>query len=203
MEIYLIRHTTPDIQKGQCYGQADLDTTDSFEEEASAIRNIIPKNIGHVYSSPLKRCHKLAAHLFPEHDIQFDDRLKEISCGDWELQLWDEIEQEKLKAWMDDFVNVCIPGGESYQHLYDRVVHFFEAMPRHTVPVAIVSHGGVMRSLLSHINQVALKDSFDVFSIRYGCVVRLHLNEGKFQHHILHNPVFEQEQHRPSRETVE
>lgn len=196
MEIYLIRHTTPAIQKGQCYGQADLDTTESFHNEAAAIRRLIPSHIQTVYSSPLKRCRKLAEHLFPEHPIRFDNRLKEISCGEWELQLWDDIDQGLLKAWMDDFVNVCIPGGESYQQLYDRTVHFFEEVPK-THAMAIVSHGGVLRSLLSHINQVALKESFDVFSLRYGCVVKLEVHEQGYRHHILHNPEFEKEQHRP------
>jgi len=33
MEIYLIRHTTPDVAKGICYGQTDLDVANTFEEE--------------------------------------------------------------------------------------------------------------------------------------------------------------------------
>ena len=37
MEIYLIRHTTPKIEKGICYGQADLNVADSFEEEINVI----------------------------------------------------------------------------------------------------------------------------------------------------------------------
>jgi alpha-ribazole phosphatase len=197
MEIYLIRHTTPDIKKGVCYGQADLDTTESFQDEASAISQIIPKEIETVYSSPLKRCRKLAEHLFPQQSIQFDDRLKEIHCGEWEMRPWDDIDQPLLQNWMSDFVHVCIPGGESYTQLYQRVVHFFEAVPK-SGRMAIVSHGGVMRSLLSYINKVALKESFDVFSIRYGCVVKLQMEEEGFKHAILHNPVFEKEQHRPS-----
>ena len=30
MEIFLIRHTTPKIEKGICYGQTDLDITTTF-----------------------------------------------------------------------------------------------------------------------------------------------------------------------------
>ena len=33
MLIHLIRHTTPDIETGICYGQTDLDVSDSFEKE--------------------------------------------------------------------------------------------------------------------------------------------------------------------------
>jgi alpha-ribazole phosphatase len=197
MEIYLIRHTTPDIKKGLCYGQADLDVTESFEQEAQCIRPHLPEHITQVYSSPLQRCRKLAEYLFPDREIVLESRLKEINCGDWELKLWDEIEPSYLQRWMDDFVNTCIPGGESYVQLYERVVQFFESLPRQGA-VALVAHGGVIRSILSHVEQVGLKESFDTFSIRYGCVVRLHLQNNRLTHAIIHNPPAEKEQHRPS-----
>src|SRR5919112_6388007 len=114
MELYLIRHTTPDITKGLCYGQSDLDVTDSFEPEAQCIRPHVPPHISHVFSSPLQRCRKLAEYLFPAQPIVFDDRLKEINCGFWEMKLWDEIDKEHLRSWMDDFVHTSMPGGESY-----------------------------------------------------------------------------------------
>lgn len=198
MEIYLIRHTTPLIEKGTCYGQADLDVTESFAAEAFCIRQHLPKNIEEVYSSPLKRCRQLAEHLFPEHNIRFEDRLKEINCGEWEMKLWDEINSGLLQAWMADFVNVRIPGGESYMDLYHRVSFWFDAMPERKT-IAIVAHGGVLRSLLSHINAVALKDSFDLFKLRYGCVVKVVKENDSFQHSILHNPLAEEEQHRPAK----
>lgn len=197
MEVYLIRHTTPHIEKGTCYGQADLDITASFEEEAQCIRPHLPAHIRTVYSSPLQRCRKLAEYLFPDKEIILDDQLKEINCGDWELKPWDAIEQDNLKKWMDDFVHVTIPGGESYTQLYNRVRHFFDRLPLHQ-PVAIVSHGGVIRSLLSYINNITLKDSFDAFAIRYGCVVKVQAHPNGWRHAVLHNPTSEKEQHRPS-----
>lgn len=196
MEIYLIRHTTPLIKKGTCYGQSDLDVTESFGDEAACIQAHIPAEIEEVYSSPLKRCRQLAEFLFPAHSIQFEDRLKEIHCGEWEMKLWDEINSDRLQEWMADFVNVATPGGESYQDLYDRVSSWFETLPAKKT-VAIVSHGGVIRSLLSHLHSVALKDSFEQFKLRYGCVVKLVKNDKTFRHTILHNPYTVEEQHRP------
>jgi alpha-ribazole phosphatase len=99
---------------------------------------------------------------------------------------------------MSDFVNVVIPGGESYTDLYLRTTSFFRELPLEYKSVAIVSHGGVLRSLLSLINNVALKESFDVFKLFYGCVVRVDKADEGFSHRILHNPVAEKEQHRPS-----
>jgi len=197
MEIYLIRHTTPLVDKGTCYGQADLDVTDTFEQEAACVKQHIPPHVKRVYSSPLKRCKYLAQYLFPQHHIHFDERIMEISCGEWELQPWDAIDRQHLDAWMSDFVNVCIPGGESYVHLYNRVVQFFDEISANLEPTAIVAHGGVLRSLLAYINQLDLKDSFNAYAIRYGCVIRLHVDNENLRHTILHNPESEKEQHRP------
>jgi alpha-ribazole phosphatase len=187
MEIYLIRHTRPNINRDTCYGQADIDVVESFHEEAKCIREYLPEHIEKVYSSPLKRCRQLAEHLFPEHHIHFDDRLKEINCGDWELKLWNDIDQDLLKQWMADFANVVIPGGESYTQLYERAKAFFNSLYMGPKSVAIVSHGGVIRSILSFIENVALMDSFKTFSLFYGCVVRVEVREDKWGHTVLYN----------------
>lgn len=198
MEIYLIRHTTPLIENGTCYGQADLDVTDSFEQEAACIQPYLSPHTEIVISSPLKRCRQLAQYLFPNHSIQYDDRIKEIHCGEWELQPWDVIDKQQLDPWMADYINVQIPGGESYVQLYQRVTTFFEEVIQKYSSLAIVAHGGVIRSLLAYINGVQLKDSFDEFSLRYGCVVKVHWANDQLQHTILHNPDSPKEQHRPA-----
>lgn len=197
-EIYLIRHTTPAVEKGTCYGQADLDVTESFWEEAARIKEYIPAYIQNVYASPLQRCSKLARHLFPSHNISFHDELKEINCGDWELLKWDDIPQEVVMPWMNDFVNVRIPGGESYLDLLARTTTLFEKIAAQQDHAAIVSHGGVMRSILSHLTDTPLIDSFNVFKLQYGCVVKLTLQSNGFVHEILHNIQSTSEQHKPS-----
>jgi alpha-ribazole phosphatase len=61
-----------------------------------------------------------------------------------------------------------------------------------------VSHGGVLRSILSHLTNTALLDSFNVFKLQYGCVVKLYLQEDQFAHEVLHNVQSTSEQHKPS-----
>lgn len=199
MEIYLIRHTTPAVEKGVCYGQSDLDVTDSFIAEAMAIEPHLPKDIAQVHSSPLQRCSKLAQYLFPAHAHTYHDDLMEINCGHWELNKWDDIPQADIMPWMEDFVNVTIPGGESYTTVYKRVVAQFERIAKGLRPAAIVAHGGVIRSILAHITGTALVNSFDVFKLYYGCVVQLSWVDGQWQYKVLHNlPPAEAETHQPS-----
>src|SRR5258706_8175453 len=83
-DIYLIRHTTPAVDKGICYGQTDLDVTESFMDEAAVIRQHLPPVFSSVHSSPLQRCSRLAAHLFPELPLTLHPQLMEIHCGEWE-----------------------------------------------------------------------------------------------------------------------
>lgn len=214
MEIYLIRHTTPGVAKGVCYGQADLDVTESFLSEATIIQQCLPTVVTSVYSSPLQRCKKLAEHLFAGYVIQLHDDLKEINCGKWELQLWDDIPRDEIDPWMNDFVNVRIPGGESYTDVFERVAQYFgKIIARHTSlshngiqpgsadslsRVVIVAHGGVIRSILSYITQTPLVDSFRIFSLNYGCVIKIVRENDRLQHEVLSNIPGAKETHKPS-----
>jgi alpha-ribazole phosphatase len=231
-DIYLIRHTTPAVARGVCYGQTDLDVTESFEEEAEAIRQCLPATIRAVYSSPLQRCTRLAKALFPHLSLQLRDHLMEIDCGQWEMRTWDELPKEEIDPWMADFVNIRIPGGESYLHLHQRVTRCWEdivaeagrtpgaaGMPGAAATpaggrtpgaagmpsgdsggaLAVVAHGGVIRSILSGITQTPLIDSFKVFSLHYACVIRIQRSAGGLTHSILFNRApAEKEQHKPS-----
>ena len=196
--IYLIRHTTPAVNKGICYGHADLDITSSFQDEAAIIRRYLPAGIQQVYSSPLQRCHKLASCLFPNHELTLDDDLKELHCGDWELKNWDDIAKEEIDPWMNDFVNRQVPGGESYVQLYERTVNCFTRIVSLKKTAAIFTHGGVIRSILSYITRTPLIDSFSVFKLHYGCVVKIMLHNSDYQLEILSNIPSAIEQHRPA-----
>jgi alpha-ribazole phosphatase len=187
MEIFLIRHTTPQVEKGTCYGQSDLETADSFHREAALIKNYIPETVDAVYSSPLKRCSRLAKELYPAHTISYHDELKEIHCGEWEMQKWDEIPSEPLQTWMADFVHVPMPGGESYLDLFTRTTGFLKTIISAGQNAAVITHGGVIRSLLSHTTNTPLLQSFDKFQVEYGCVIKLGLQKGLFHHTVLYN----------------
>jgi len=180
-------------------------------EEAEAIRGHLPSGpsgIVAVYSSPLQRCSRLARHLFPDHSPTLLPQLMEVHCGKWEMRSWDELPKEEVDPWMADFVQVRIPGGESYLDLHQRVTQCWDTI-RSTMAVnaggagagdvAIVAHGGVIRSILSGISDTQLIDSFKVFSLYYGCVIRVFWQGGVPQYEILYNQApAEKEQHKPS-----
>lgn len=175
MIVYLVRHTSVVNDRKLCYGQSEMDLTPDFEVEAAAVAAQLPSKIEVCISSPLKRCTQLAEYLCADSSlvVQIDDALKEFNFGEWEQVPWDEIDQQALDAWSKDFVHHPCPGGESFEQLHERVLQFWEQL--HTKyrdqTVLLVTHGGVIRSLLTHAQHKPLKDAFE-FNVEPGAVFR-------------------------------
>ena len=173
MEVYLIRHTTPNITPGLIYGHLEVDLTDSFLQELAIVKQKIPPTFDAVYSSPSLRCTQLARQLTQEFIV--DDRLRELNFGNWEGKTWDTIDQNEAKDWMDDFVNVPTPAGESMLQMNERVTHFWQELLKITHQnVAVVTHGGVIRLLLAADRKLPLASAFEI-KVGYGDVVILTL----------------------------
>ena len=97
--IYLIRHTKPAVDKGVCYGWTDLDVDTSFEKELAVIKEKTGDlSSFQFFASPLLRCKRLANALVGDTDITFDDRLKELSFGDWEGITWEAIGDDTIPS---------------------------------------------------------------------------------------------------------
>ncbi len=145
MDIVLIRHTSVGVPKGTCYGWSDVPVADSFEKEAAETRmNLKDDTFDAVFSSPLTRAAKLAAFCGYDKPI-IDERLKEMNMGDWEMKLFDEIEDENLQKWYDDYMHLAATNGESFPDLYARVSSFLDELKAKPYrKVAVFAHGGVL-----------------------------------------------------------
>src|SRR5690606_12351454 len=123
-------------------------------------------------SSPLKRCKKLALAIAGSNVI-YDDRLMELNFGDWELKEWNKINNHDLDVWMNDFVFVACPGGESYHQMFQRVKDFMEELKSisNKSKALVITHAGVIRAIDSYLNDTDLKDSFNL-KVNYGQVLQ-------------------------------
>ncbi|ESU27028.1 gpmA protein [Flavobacterium limnosediminis JC2902] len=126
-----------------------------------------------IYSSPLQRCTVLADYLSGAN-YQTDSRLMEMSFGDWEMKKWDAIPPEEINPWMNDFVNVKVPNGESFTELYARVIDFTEIVLQSdkTKPIVLITHAGVIRSVLCKISDLPLNDAFQN-KVDFGQVIKI------------------------------
>lgn len=172
MEIYLIRHTAPEIEKGICYGQADIPLKETFQEEATVVLQGIHTPIEKVFTSPSSRCSQLAGLIRDKFQIPMilDTRLQELNFGEWELKPWDAIDPLQLKHWMDDYVTTPATGGESYHDLFRRVQQFWNEITEGPYnSVAVVTHHGVIKSIHAHLHKLRLTDAMSL-NFSYGSV---------------------------------
>ncbi|MFD2890788.1 alpha-ribazole phosphatase [Flavobacterium chuncheonense] len=171
MEVYLVRHTETVCEKGICYGQADVSINEPYEPLFEEIKLALPKETL-VVSSPLQRCTRLA-HYITGQPIKTDSRLMEMNFGSWELQNWNDIPEFELTPWMQDFVSVQVPNGESFTQLYQRVVSFINDLKALTNDkVILITHAGVIRSFLCYHQNLPLKDAFQN-KVAFGEIIKI------------------------------
>jgi len=176
MLIHLIRHTTPDIKPGICYGQADLDLASTFEQEKDSVLDLLLPQYEALYTSPLSRCHRLAKHIKANNMIISDD-IMEYNFGDWELKTWDELREQDSQAWFDDYVNVPAPNGESFRGMQQRVVRFIENLVQQDhESVAVITHSGVQRLVWAWLLDIPLDKIFRL-DIQYGDIFELNYDQ--------------------------
>lgn len=181
MDVYLIRHTTPAVPRGTCYGFSDVDLARSFPQELTSVKRRLEINRDFtVYSSPLSRCARLA-QLLAKNGLQYDDRLKEMNFGDWEMQMWDDLDSKEFAAWSADFFNKPAPNGESYRDLYERSISFLNDLrERQDSPVAVVAHSGVIRSMIIHVLGMPKENLYN-FDITYAGISKLCFEDNRWR----------------------
>jgi alpha-ribazole phosphatase len=157
MKIYLLRHTSLDIEPDIFYGQSDIDVSSNFESEVRNIKSkieeykIIEDKIK-IYSSPLKRCVKLATALF--EGFTTDDRLKELNFGDWENKRIKNIPNELIESWRKDIMNFKIPNGESNDDFFLRLKSFCDQIIKQDNNIFIVAHAGSINCIISYLANI-------------------------------------------------
>ncbi len=157
--IYLIRHGQTDWNAEQrLQGQKDIPLNDLGREQAA--RNGVklskllanPQDFDFV-ASPLGRTRETMEIIRGRMGLdptkyRKDERLLEISFGDWEGYTFEEIrvesndavDERQVRKW--DYQQ---PNGESYKMLCDRISIWLNSVDQDTVAVC---HGGVIRTLL-------------------------------------------------------
>lgn len=164
MDLYLIRHTAVDVPAGLCYGRLDLEPAESFPEEVQGVQSLI-KDVqpAACYTSPLKRCRKLAEALFERDRLMVDDRLMEMNFGKWEGRYWTNIDANRLNRWTKLYTEEGPPNGESFRDLRNRAVRFWDEIDKNNGSDAVVvTHAGIIRALLSHLLEIPLNKVFAI-----------------------------------------
>ena len=178
-EIVFIRHSSLAVPRGMCYGFSDIDVSPNFSIEAEWLKlKLASFEPQIVISSPLKRCFKLSEEVFNK-PVKLENDLREVNYGTWEGRMWEDIDVEDNNLWMYKNINNCPPNGESFSQLQTRVINVLNKVKAlEQDRVAVVCHGGVIRSLLAHLLSTPLENT-RIFDIHYvGFVKFVKNNEG-------------------------
>lgn len=167
LNIYLLRHgETEQNLKRFYYGNLDVDITSKGIKQIEYISNKI-KNVtfDKIYASNMKRAVYSASIIAGNKDITCikDKRLNEMNLGVFEGKSYEDIQREyplEFQKWSDDWKNYAPPKGESYIEFYERVKEFFrEILKLENENILLVTHGGVIRSILTYV----MGENLDVF----------------------------------------
>ena len=147
IRLLAIRHA-PVAVEGLCYGRTDVPTILDGAEAAARIEPIVAEFAPRIiWSSDALRCREPAALLSERLGVahRIDERLRELSFGDWEGQAWDALPRAELDEWMADWLTRAPPGGETVPRFTQRVAAWWRSLEpgRH----CLVAHAGVVHCL--------------------------------------------------------
>lgn len=175
MLVYLIRHTSVDVNPGICYGQSDVPLKSTFPQEAEITRSQLKGiKFDKVYCSPLSRAVRLAEYC-GYGDAQIEKRVMEINFGDWELKPFDSITDKRLDEWFKDYIHVPATNGESFLQQYTRVAEFLDELKKMPYEkVAVFAHGGVLISAQIYAGKITIEQAFSTLT-PYGGIIKIEI----------------------------
>ena len=182
MILYFIRHGETDWNAaGRLQGQMDIPLNDKGRVQAVESANILARltEVSDLdyWASPLVRTRETMERVRESLGLhpsfyKTDDRLKELTFGDWEGLTLKEAMANNPESYYkrhNDKWNAHPPKGESYQDVANRVSPWLLGLTRNTV---VVSHGGVGRVLLHILSGLSKKEAAETH-IAQGVVYKI------------------------------
>ncbi len=178
MKLLLVRHPTPNVDTGICYGHLDVPLRSDTGPAIVAIAEAACRHrVAMVWSSPATRCliPAQAAATSAQARLRVDNRLKELNFGRWEGARWTDIGPSALDCWAADPSGFAPPGGESGEALLSRVRDLLQTLIQEAVDCTVISHGGplkILRALACGVTPDLLADP-----PAFGAMVTVNVNK--------------------------
>jgi len=190
MNLVLIRHGQTDWNsEGRFQGRIDVPLNEVGSQEALALASRLRDvNVDLIVSSPLSRALKTAEALAQLNvgmpDLEVWEDLAEISHGDWEGLLCEEVLAkwpDLLRLWRIRPSEVTMPNGENLDQVAQRANRAIGAakdrLSSKDGTVCLVTHDAVIKVILCNVLQAPL-DSFWRFIIPNASLTVVRFIEG-------------------------
>jgi len=170
MVIALFRHgLTAENERKAYIGWTDAPLSENGRDKLQDKGRPIPK-YEWICTSDLVRAKETAAYWFPDQKLWGKACFREMNFGDWEGRTYEELKSlPDYRHWLNAPFEVSATNGESFKELAQRVEEGWESLMKRVEQhhrIAIVTHGGVIRYLLSAYG--AEKKNFWEYTIQPG-----------------------------------
>lgn len=140
-----------------------------------------------IVTSPMLRCARFAQAYADQRNLPLhkDERLRELSFGNWEGKTATAImasERDALARFWSDPEQFPPPGGEPITEFYQRVQ---QAWHHWTTELAgqrllIVCHGGVIRMILADVLGAPMNRAFSAIAVPYACRSQIQIDRSAY-----------------------
>jgi alpha-ribazole phosphatase len=155
LRLYLVRHGAASDAAGRCIGHCDIPLTSDGAAAVDRVGALLSRRPDRVVASDLARAAESARVLARRWNlpVAYDRRLREMHFGAWEGRPWSELERHdtvRLGAWMEDWVRVPAPDGESFEDVVARAREWLGESQEawRDEAVVVVTHAGFIRAIL-------------------------------------------------------
>ncbi|MEA3374507.1 MAG: histidine phosphatase family protein [Campylobacterota bacterium] len=166
MMITLVRHAEVEERYLSCYnGHIDIGLSKRGHEQAKALAEHFESNrFDAVYCSDLIRARETLSPIPLSAAPNFTNQLREKSWGRHEGKTFDEIKMMENEGYESFDQWLALLDGEDMKAYTDRIGHFFTAfLPAQEYEnVLIVTHAGVVRSLMSILRKIPIEEAFGI-----------------------------------------
>lgn len=164
MKLFLMRHGETDWNAdGRFQGHTHVLLNGQGREQARRAAAFF-KTVGpcRLYASRLARAVETAQYIEQACGVTHltDERLNEISFGQWEGLSWRQVEErypELYEDWKDLKSEFRPPGGQALEEISKNIRSFFTEMSESDETIIAISHGGPIRLLLLELLKLPVR----------------------------------------------
>lgn len=172
-QVYLVRHGEVEAPAGVFLGKTDAGLSAEGRGHGGWLADRL-KNlpVDRCFCSPLLRAQQTASFIAESKGLEIEthDDLREIDFGRWEGRCFDEIkaaEQQEVKNWCENPLDFNFPEGDSVVDFIARVEQYHRRLLQEDGEnLLLVTHGGVIRTLLVHMLNLDPADHFKFEVVR-------------------------------------
>jgi len=163
MKFILVRHGETMANIGKVYsGWSNYDLTEKGKLQIKILaQELRAYKVDAIYASSLGRTMETANEIAKiiGKEVVVDDNLKEINFGVFDGKTAKEIEEDypnEWKSWINDYESYRIPEGECLRDVLNRVKGFIDSIKEDEGTCIMVSHGGVIQSIITYLLDLEL-----------------------------------------------